>query len=61
MEVLCDMVTMESAKAMGIQDFKIEVGTEAKLVVLDVPDVWEALRYHRAPVHVISHGQLVRN
>jgi cytosine deaminase len=61
MEVLYDMVTTEAAKAMGIPKFKVEVGATANLVVLDVPDVREALRYHRAPVHVISHGNLIRN
>jgi cytosine deaminase len=61
MEVLYDMVTTEAAKAMGIADFKIEVGAPANLVVLDVPDVREALRYHRAPVRVISHGNLIAN
>jgi hypothetical protein len=29
------------------------------LVVLKQPNVLEALRYHEAPMHVISHGKLV--
>ena len=61
MEILYDMVTTEAAKAMGIPNFKIEKGAPANLVVLDVPDVREALRYHRAPVHVISRGKLIAN
>jgi len=59
MDILYDMVTTEAAKAMGIANFKIEPGAQANLVVLDEPNVQEALRYHRAPVHVISHGQLI--
>jgi hypothetical protein len=36
-----------------------EARATANLVVLDQPDVVEALRFHRAPAHVISHGKLV--
>ncbi len=36
-----------------------QVGAPAHLVVLDEPDVVEALRHHAAPAHVISHGRLV--
>ncbi len=61
MDILYNMVTTEAAKAMGLTEFGLEEGVEANLVVLDVPNVREALRYHRAPVHVISHGQLVQS
>jgi len=54
------MVTTEAARAMGIEDFEIKAGAPANLVVLDVPNVREALRYHRAPLHVISHGRLTQ-
>jgi cytosine deaminase len=60
METLYDMVTLEAAQAIGLQGFGMEVGAEANLVVLDVPDVREALRFHRAPLHVISHGKLIQ-
>lgn len=60
MDVLYNMVTTEAAKAMGIPDFEIKVGAPANLVVLDVPNAREALRYHRPPAHVISHGQLLQ-
>jgi cytosine deaminase len=59
MEILYDMVTTEAAKAIGLSDFGIEEGAAANLVVLDAPNTLEALRYHRAPVHVISHGKLI--
>jgi cytosine deaminase len=61
METLYDMITVEAARAMGIQDSELKVGNPAELVVLDQPTVREAFRYHRAPVHVISHGTLVQN
>jgi cytosine deaminase len=59
MDVLYDMITTEAAKAIGLKDFEIKVGAPANLVILEVPNVREALRYHRPPVHVISHGALL--
>lgn len=59
MDVLYDMITTEAAKCMGLDDFGFRVGALANLVVLDVPDVLEALRHHNEPAHVISHGHVV--
>lgn len=59
METLYDMATVRAAQAMRVPDFGLKVGAPAHLVVLDVPNVLEALRYHEAPAHVISHGKLV--
>ena len=59
MERVYSMVTTDAAAAMGLTDFRLEVGAPAHLVVLGEPDVREALRSHAAPLHVISHGRLV--
>jgi cytosine deaminase len=59
METLYDMITLKAAQAMGLREFGLKVGAPAHLVVLDAPNVLEALRYHAAPAHVISHGKLV--
>jgi cytosine deaminase len=59
MDTLYDMITTEAAKCMGLDDFKLEVGALANLVVLDIADVLEALRNHARPAHVISHGKPV--
>jgi cytosine deaminase len=59
METLYDMITLKAAQAMGLREFGLKAGAPAHLVVLDVPNVLEALRYHAAPAHVISHGKLV--
>jgi cytosine deaminase len=59
MEILYDMITVRAAQAMRLRDFELAVGAPAHLVVLDAPNVLEALRYHEAPAHVISHGKLV--
>ncbi len=59
MEILYDMITRRAAQSMGLRDFGLKVGAPAHLVVLGQPSVLEALRYHEAPLHVISHGELV--
>ena len=60
MEILYDMITTRAAQAMGLGDFKLQVGAPAHVVVLNQPNVLEALRHHDRPGHVISHGKLVR-
>ncbi len=59
MEQLYDMITVKAAQAMGLTDFGLKPGAPAHLVILDAPNVLEALREHAAPATVISHGQLV--
>jgi len=56
---LFDMVTVNAARCIGLKDFGIKVGAQANLVVLDQPDVIEALHFHEAPLYTISHGKLV--
>ncbi len=59
METLYDMITTAPAKAMNIADHGLAVGNAANFVVLDQSDVNEALRFHAAPVAVISQGRRV--
>jgi cytosine deaminase len=59
METLYDMITTRAAQAINVGRHKLEVGAPAHLVVLEPPNVLEALRSHAAPVAVVSHGQLV--
>jgi len=59
METLYDMVTTRAAAAMGLHDFALQPGAPANLVVLDAPNVLEALRHHAAPAYVVSHGRVV--
>jgi cytosine deaminase len=59
MDTLYDMVTTEAAKCIGLENFTLQIGAQANLVVLDEPDVLEALRNHAAPAWVISHGKVV--
>jgi cytosine/creatinine deaminase len=59
LERLYDMVTVDAARAMNLAGYGLGVGDAANLVVLDAPDVLEALRSHAPPAHVISHGRMV--
>lgn len=59
METLYEMITTRAAQSMGLHEFELKEGRPAHLVVLDAPNVLEALRDHAAPLHVISHGKLV--
>lgn len=59
METLYDMITVNAAKAMNVEGHKLQVGGNANLVVLNQPNVLDALREHSAPRVVISHGKVV--
>jgi cytosine deaminase len=58
-ERLYDMITTEAAKAMNVGEFGLALGNPAHLVVLDAPDVIEALRWHAPPAQVVSHGRVL--
>jgi cytosine/creatinine deaminase len=58
-ETLYNMITIHAAEAINVKGHHLEVGAPANLVVLDAPNVMEALRDHSAPRCVISNGNLV--
>ena len=58
-EKLYDMITVDAATAINLPGFKLIEGAVADLVVLNQPDVIEALRFHEPPAHVIKNGALV--
>jgi cytosine deaminase len=58
-ETLYEMITARAATAMNLAGYGLEAGCAANLVVLDQPDITEALRFHTPPAAVISHGRLV--
>jgi cytosine/creatinine deaminase len=59
LETLYDMITVNAARALSLDDHALTPGAPANLVVLGAPDVLEAFREHQAPLYVISHGKLV--
>lgn len=54
-----DMVTAENAAIMGLDDYGLEVGKTASLVVLDAGSAVEALRLRAERLCVISKGKVV--
>ncbi len=59
METLYDMATVIPTRRLRIEHPGIISGAPADLVVLAAPNVLEALRWHDAPKHVVSRGQVV--
>lgn len=59
MRACFDMVTVENARIMGFDDYGLEVGCVASLVVLDAGHPVEALRLRADRLAVISKGRLV--
>ncbi len=57
LETLYDMITVNAAQAMNINNHLLKAGSPANLVVLSAPSVLEALREHAAPLYVISSGK----
>lgn len=56
MEILYDLITTNAAECLGIEGHVLAVGGNADLVVLNANSVWEAIRNHEAPLHVIKNG-----
>lgn len=59
LETLYDMVTLNAAQAMNLEDHQLKVGARANLVVLSAPNVLEAIREHTVPRYVITNGSVV--
>ena len=58
-EKLYDMITVDAAAAINLGRFGLVEGAPANLVVLNHPDVVDALRFHSPPEHVVKHGRMV--
>jgi len=54
-----DMVTSESAKIMGLEDYGLEAGKRANLVVLDAANPVEAIRLRPDRLLVMARGKVV--
>ena len=59
LEMLYNMITINAAQAMNINNYSLKTGNPANLVVLTAPNVLDVLREHAAPLYVISRGKLV--
>ncbi|MEA2002549.1 MAG: amidohydrolase family protein [Actinomycetota bacterium] len=59
LELIYDAITINPAAAIGLDDHTLAVGNMANLVVVEGETIAEALRFHAAPLAVVSHGHLV--
>ena len=59
METLYDMVTKNAAKAIRLTEFELKVGALANFVVLDQPNVLDALSFHEKTAYVGRPGKLI--
>lgn len=59
MRMCFDMVTVNNARTMGLQDYGLQVGAVASLVVLDASDPIEALRLRATRLHVVAKGRII--
>ena len=60
METLYDLVTVNPAKCINLRKFELKEKNNASLVILDAKTVCEAFRWHKAPLHVIANGKLIK-
>ena len=54
-----DAITRNSAKTMGLENYGLEVGCNADLVILQANDVIEALRLKPTRLYVIKSGKVI--
>jgi cytosine deaminase len=54
-----EMVTSNGARSLQIQDYGLQVGNPANVVVVDAPSAFEAVRQRAKARYVISRGKLI--
>jgi cytosine deaminase len=54
-----DAVTVNGARALGLDSFGLAPGCQADMVVLQAKDVHEAIRLRPARLHVIREGKMI--
>lgn len=54
-----DAITLNSAKTMGLENYGLEVGCNADLVILQANDIIEALRLKPTRLYVIKSGKVI--
>jgi cytosine/creatinine deaminase len=54
-----EMVTSKGAKTLNIDDYGVEVGKIASLLVLEESSCYDAIRLRHKPRYVISQGKLI--
>jgi cytosine deaminase len=58
-EACFEMITHNGARSLHIPDYGITVGNPANVVILNVPNAFDAIRYQVTPRYVISRGKVI--
>ena len=56
---LFDMITTKGAKTLGLNDYGIEIGHPANVIILDASDEIEAIRLTSECLYVIREGRVI--
>jgi len=59
LETVYDMITVNGAKAMRCQDYGLQTGKTADIVVVDAGSVKEAFRFQPDRLYVIKRGKII--
>ena len=59
LDAMLDMVTTRAAACFGAEEYGLEVGKRADLVVFDAPTPVDAVRTLAPRRYVVSHGRVV--
>lgn len=59
-ELLYDMITVNPAKMIGMEDFGIKMGSRARLLLLPVKNVYEAIWYQAEPVAILVGEKVLK-
>lgn len=54
-----DMIGVNGARSLHVQDYGIQEGSIANLVILDAPDAFNAVRFQSIPLFVIARGKVI--
>ena len=60
LEILYDMITLNPAKAIGLRGFGIAKGNPARMVILPVKSVYEAIWHQAEPVAIINREDVLQ-
>ncbi len=55
---ILSMITDTPARALGLKDYGLNVGSRADIVILEAPDWHRALQFQAAKTHVLHGGKL---
>lgn len=59
-ELLYDMITVKPAKMIGLKDFGIKIGSRARILLLPVKNVYEAIWYQAEPVAILAGEKVLK-